>query len=438
MKKYKNTFHRVKITDTNNLGFGIARIDGIVTFVPGTVTGDECEVKIIKETKSYFAARLESLAVASQYRILSDCPVSVRCGGCVYRHIDYEYEKQLKKQYVKNAFRKVGIEIDVADTVSDSNISAYRNKVQYPVSAEGEIGYYANHTHDIVKCDNCLLESKNIAPISSMLRTMQHELKKGGVRHVYIRSAEKTGQVMLCFVTKSEKFDGGYEMTTKLLNEFPSLRTVIQNINPAEGNVILGKKNRIIYGDGYIEDELCTLRFKIAPMSFYQVNAGMAQKLYEKAALLADIGDGDTVVDLFCGVGTVGMSVCRGKKCNLLGVEIVPEAIKNAKDNAKLNGVENARFTVGDANEAVPERADVVILDPPRKGCDERLIATLSSLSPKKIVYISCNPDTLARDVKRFSEKGYTADTVYPYDLFPRTGHCEAVLLLTEKAVTEK
>lgn len=427
--KYKNNTYTVDITDVNNLGYGICRIGGIAVFVQGGVTGDCAEIRIIKEAKDYLVARIEKLITPAACRINPDCAVSKRCGGCIYRHISYEYETELKRSYVENAFRKAGVFIDVAPVASNGIITGYRNKVQYPVSENGEIGYYASHSHNLIVNESCLLESRLIAPVSSKLRKLPHLL--AGTKHVYIRAAEGTGKVMLCFVTKTKAFPHGDELTALMTDEFPSIETVIQNINPTEGNEILGKECKTLYGSGYLEDTLCGMTFRISPLSFYQVNRSMTELLYAKVRELAAPEKGDRIVDLFCGVGTIGLSVAKNTGCDLLGVEVIPDAVENAKLNAQINGIENASFVCGNANETVPENSDVVIIDPPRKGCGQNLIDTLSSLSPSRIIYVSCNPDTLARDVSRFKTHGYTADTAFPFDLFPRTGHIETVVLMS-------
>lgn len=429
-RKYKNNNYTVDITDVNNLGYGICRVDGIVIFVQGAVTLDRAEIKIIKEAKDYMVARIEKLIEPSPYRTQSDCPVSKRCGGCIYRHITYEYEASLKRSYVENAFRKAGVSATIAPLTSNGGITGYRNKVQYPVSESGTIGYYANHSHDIIACNKCLLESPLIVPISAKLRGMPELLT--GVKHIYIRAAEGTGEVMLCFVTKGREFANKEKLVSVMTEEFTNIRTVVQNINPSDGNVILGRECITLYGDGYIEDVLCGLRFRISPLSFYQVNRSMTELLYAKVKELAAPKQGEKIVDLFCGVGTIGTAVAAETGCDLLGVEVIPDAVENAKVNAKLNGMENAHFVCGDANDAVPENADVIIIDPPRKGCGEKLIDTLSALTPKRIVYVSCNPDTLARDLARFEKHGYKADVAYPFDLFPRTGHVESLVLISK------
>lgn len=430
----KNSLHTVKITDINNLGFGICRIEGIVIFVQGGVTGDEAEIKIIKSARDYCVARVEKLLSASPYRIDSPCPVSKTCGGCVYRHITYAHEKELKRSYVENALRKAGVSIDVAEVTSNDKTEGYRNKVQYPVGEDGKIGYYKPKTHDIIECDSCILEAPILYDIKKYIADFIKENKISCLRHIYLRCGIATGEVMVCLVSSKRNFTYLDTLVNEVCERFPEVKCFALNLNDKDTNVILGKETFILRGNPYIEDELLGCRFRISPQSFYQVNHDMTELLYSKVIELCDLKEGQSFIDLYCGCGTIGLCVAsKAKTANMLGVEIIPQAVENAKKNAELNGIENAEFICGDASDAPLHKCDCVIVDPPRKGLTPKLIDELSSAGVEKIVYVSCNPDTLARDVAGFMEKGYKPSTVYPFDLFPRTGHVENIVCLSKQ-----
>ncbi len=437
----KNELYTVEITDLNNLGNGVCRIDGKAVFVPRAVDGDRLTVKIIKDTKDYAIARIEEILTPSPYRIESGCTVSNRCGGCVYRPITYAHETELKQNYVRSAFRKAGVEVEVAPTLFGRE-SGYRNKVQYPVGEGLSIGFYAPRSHEIIPCTDCALQKPVFTPI---IATLQDLLRKAGVksyceedgsglvRHLFLRTSA-TGEVMVTLVTTSKSFPAAEKIAEKLRSAHPEVVSVVRNFNDLRSNVILGDRCETLSGADVLTDTLCGLTFKLSPLSFYQVNHDMAEVLYQKAAELAELREGDRVADLFCGAGTIGLSVAAMyPDISLLGVEIIPEAVENARENAKLNGIENAAFLCGDANATELEGADVIFLDPPRKGCEQSLVDRIAEIAPRRVVYISCNPDTLARDVARFVEVGYAPGVVYPVDLFPRTGHVESVVCLKRR-----
>lgn len=427
----KNSIHEAEITDINNLGYGVCRVEGIVTFVAGAVTGDKLKLKLIKVTKNYCVARIEEIISASDKRVASDCSLFPKCGGCVYRHISYDYEKELKHGYVESAFRKAGINADIAPVTSDNRTFGYRNKVQYPVGKSGEIGYYRTKTHDIIECECCTLEEPMLNEVKKYISDFIKNEKISCLRHIYLRCGAATGEIMVCLVSEKRTFPGLDKLCDDVCNKFANVKCFALNVNDKDTNVILGDKTYILRGNDHIEDILLGCRFRISPMSFYQVNHSMTELLYSKVIELCDLKEGETFIDLYCGCGTIGLCVAsRAKTSSLLGVEIIPEAIENAKVNATLNGIENAEFICGDAASAPLRECDCVILDPPRKGVAESLINELCASGIKKIVYVSCNPDTLARDCALFTEKGYELSTVYPFDLFPRTGHVENVVCL--------
>ena len=441
----KNDIYEVQITDVNNLGSGIARIDGMVVFVPGGVDGDLLRIKIIKTASDYAVGRIEEVLSPSPYRTESGCPVSKRCGGCVYRGITYAHELELKRRCVESAFRKAGLDVRVHNVVSGEE-RGYRNKVEYPVSSDLSVGFYAYKTHSVVPSSDCLLEDSSFAPVlefcTSFFRAhgvtaYDESTGKGTLRHVYLRTGKATGDIMVCLVINSNRLKCAGEFAKELTGRFPAVKTVLLNVNTSATNVILSDRFGIIHGDGYIEDVLCGLKFRISAPSFWQVNHDMAEKLYAKAAELAGLKDGEKLVDLYCGIGSIGLSVIKEKpNSRLVGVEVIPGAVEDAKENAAINGIENAEFICADAGgdilkSGALDNADVIITDPPRKGCSPVLLEKIAAVNPRALVYVSCNPDTLARDCKIMEKYGYTVKEAFPFDLFPRTGHCEVVVSMS-------
>lgn len=450
----KNDTVTLSITDLNNLGCGVGRLDdGRVVFVKGAVSGDVVLAKLIKINKSFCVARLERLIEASPYRISEDiCSAPLACGGCVYRHITYEHELVLKREYVENAFRKTGLfEVSVSDVRSTGKLCAYRNKAQYPVTQTKDgvrAGFFASKSHNIIPADSCAIQNENFAPIVAFICSFadshgwsvyDEESCRGLLRHIYMRIGEKTGQIMVCLVINGDTLPCADEFARELTRSFPLAVSVMLNINRESTNVVLGKKFVTLWGKTYIEDELCGVRFRISPESFYQVNRDGAELLYSLAAERAELRGDEVLMDLYCGTGTIGLTMAH-RAHKLCGVEIVAGAVECARQNAAANGIDNARFFCADAGDpevilkaAGGARPDVVILDPPRKGSTRELVECLASLSIPRIVYISCNPDTLARDCAWFSEVGYTLSEVTPVDLFPRTGHVESVVCLCKQ-----
>ncbi len=461
MNLEKNKKVTIEITDLNNLGCGVGRTeDGITVFVKGAVTGDRVEAKVIKVASSYAVARLERIIERSPERFdgtglrEAECTAPLSCGGCTYRNIKYEHELILKRDYVKNAFRKAGLfDVEVEDTAHTGRVTFYRNKGQYPVrevSGRLRAGFFATKTHDLIPCDNCLLQPAIFGEIVAFITDFAEkngikaydEISGQGVlRHIYLRIAEMTGEIMVCLVINSDSLNSAEGFSRELLSRFPSVASVMLNVNKRNTNVILGDKFICIGGREHIIDELCGLKFKISAGSFYQVNHDGAELLYRLARERAALSGNETVADLYCGAGTIGLSMADGAR-RIVGIEIVDEAVACAEENAALNGIENAYFFCGDASDTrgllanakdtlgdfVP---DVVVIDPPRKGTTEELIDYLDSLKIARIVYVSCNPDTLARDCAYFAKKGYKIGKVTPVDLFPGTGHVESVVCLT-------
>lgn len=443
----KNEIFTLNITDINPDGNGVARHDaGLVVFTPLTAPGDTARVQIIKETKSYAVGKLLEIVTLSPDRIESDCNTYRRCGGCVYRHLSEQAELKIKKQTVENAMKRIGhLDCTVEDTVS-FGFERYRNKVVYPL-ANGTFGYYARHTHSIVEHTDCPLQESKFAEIA-MFHVKQSEkhhvpmwnekANVGILRHIAIRKNRK-GEYAVCFVA-SKRYAQAETMARELMQAFPEVIGVSLNINPAPGNVILGKETYTLAGEPVLRDTLCGKSFAVSPGAFYQVNPDCAEAMYRKAAELAQLREDGILLDLYCGAGTIGLSMVKdGQK--LCGVEIVPDAIENAKENAKSNGrtEENTLFVCGDASVGVEAcrktfgEPDVIVVDPPRKGLSKEVISTLLDVAPPTIVYISCNPATLAANCADLCAGGYAVRTVIPYNMFPRTGHVESVVCLSRK-----
>lgn len=423
----KNQIVKTVITDMNNLGYGISRHDGLVIFTDGGVTGDELEIKIIKVAKDYAVGRLEKIITPSDKRDNSLCPVSKRCGGCAFRGIKRDYELELKRGFVADAFRKNRVEAVNNPVLTDGITCGYRNKVQYPVAPDGSYGYYARHTHDIIVSDTCLLSDSRFAPMAAYA---SEYIKRtdAKVRHIYLRCGQMTGETMLCLISPSDRLPQERAFVEGLISRFPEIKSVVHNINRTDGNVILGKEIRVLYGEDRIEDILCGCRFGISSLSFYQVNRGAAELLYNEAIRRASSDSPRSIADLYCGAGTIGISFAKAYPgISVTGVEIIPDAIKNAERNANLNNLTNARFICADALASPLDGFDCIMIDPPRKGMSQGLIERLCNAKPPHIVYVSCEPATLARDAARLISAGYKITDITPVDMFPGTGAVECV-----------
>ncbi|MBR3781074.1 MAG: 23S rRNA (uracil(1939)-C(5))-methyltransferase RlmD [Clostridia bacterium] len=448
MEIKKNDRINLKIDSCSVNGSGVGRYNGMAVFVPATAPGDEITAHILKVKKSYAFAKVESVIIPSADRIMPDCSVYLRCGGCVFSHLNYEAEKKIKADHVAECFKRIGgISPDFEPIIGADSDMRYRNKAQYPVASDnGEIktGFYSPHSHRVVHCPDCLLQPAEFEGILGVfseyikkynVSVYDETQNKGLIRHIYIRKGTVSGEIMVCAVINGKKLPAENELVTMLTEKEKSIRSIIVNSNTKDTNVILGEKCRTLWGEDCITDILCGLKFRISPLSFYQVNRNQAEKLYNKAAEYAALTGSETVLDLYCGAGTIGLSMAEKAK-KIIGVEIVPEAIEDAKINAGLNGITNARFICADAakaaemlkNEGV--KPDVIILDPPRKGCSPEMINTAARMNPDRIVYVSCDPATLARDCGIFATLGYVAEKATPVDMFPRTGHCETVAVL--------
>ena len=450
MSLKKNDVIELEITGFSSEGSGVGHFDGQAVFVNGTAAGDTVQCVIIKAKKNYAIGKLQNVLKASPDRIIPDCPAFPRCGGCQYRHISYEAEKRIKTDKVRDAFKRIGhLDIIPLDAVGADSTERYRNKAQFPVeTANGRLlaGFYAPFSHRVIDCKDCLLQPAEFSDILKItakwcekykIPTYDENTRKGLLRHIYIRKAFNTGEIMVCLVINGDRIFKSEELISALTKANSNIKTLLLNFNTEDTNVIMGKKEKVLYGKGYIEDILCCKRFRISPLSFYQVNHAQAQRLYNQAAEFAITPDTRVLLDMYCGAGTIGLTMAD-KVDTLIGVEIVPEAVEDAKINARLNNAENARFICADAADAAKTlenegiKPDTVILDPPRKGCERSLLETVVKMDPERIVYVSCDPATLARDLAILEENGYKTQKAIPFDLFPRTVHIECCALLTK------
>ncbi len=448
----KNDDIRLTITALTSQGSGLGRYKEMAVFVDGTAPGDEIEAHIIKVKSSYAVGIIRKIIKKGESRIESDCPVDKSCGGCAYRHIKYEKELEIKKQTVNDALKRIGgLDIEAEEILSIKEPCHYRNKAQIPVGIDGKgkllTGFYSKHSHRIIDGENCLLQREDFHKLIPVIRkyilenpvtVYNEETGRGLIRHIYLRQGAKTGEIMVCLVINGDTIPRKERLILSLLETGLNIQSVVLNINKEKTNVILGDRCITVYGRDYIEDELCSLKFRISPLSFYQVNPEGTELLYGRAKEYAALTGKETLLDLYCGAGTIGLTMADKAK-SLIGVEIIPEAIENAKENAELNGIKNARFVCDDASGMAKTlyeegiRPDVVVLDPPRKGCSREVVETVVKMSPDRVVYVSCDPATLARDLAVFGELGYETVKVTAVDMFPRTTHVETVCLLSRK-----
>lgn len=453
MELAKNKIYRCQITDYTSDGTGFAKIEGRAVFVPHTAVGDQCDVRIVKVTKNVAFGRVEKLVVPSAARIMPACPVADKCGGCCYQHITYEEELRAKEKKVRDALTRIGGQdgAKLLGITGAPTTEHYRNKAQYPVGRDrdGNIvtGFYRPRSHDIVPVEQCLIQSEKADRIAAAVRGWMRDYdvppydygtKRGAVRHIYVRVGEKSGESQLTLIAATRKMPALDELTRRLREQEPSLTGILLNHNQRGDNVILGDKTDVLWGEPMLEDRLCGHSFLLSPEAFYQVNHAQAEKLYACALDFAELTGQETVIDLYCGAGTITLALAEQAK-QVIGVEIVPEAVENAKHNAARNGMDNVEFLCADAGQAARQLAqrgvapDVLVVDPPRKGLDELARDAILRMLPPRVVYVSCDPATLARDIAELCGAGYVLERAQAFDLFPRTNHVETVVRLSRE-----
>lgn len=445
----KNKEYLVKIIDQGFEGEGIAKIEGFTIFIEGAIKGEKCRILIVKVTSSHAFGKLVEILEKSKYRVEPDCATYKRCGGCNLRHIDYEETLNIKQNTVQNLVNKtLNNKIKVEMTVGMGNPYNYRNKAQYPVgfdkSGEPVMGVYAKRTHEIIPMRNCMIQnpvSEKIANvvlgffIKNNIPIYNEKNGEGLLRHIVIKVGIKTHEIMCILVLNKKELKKEKELIKVLIREFPEIKTIVKNYNMKNTNVILGNENEVIYGDGYIYDELGDYTFKISPLSFYQINPIQTEALYNIAIEMADLKKTDTLFDLYCGIGTIGIFASPYVN-RVYGIEIVKQAIEDAKENSNINNIRNIEFFAGDVEKVFENvlkehnvKPDVIFVDPPRKGLDKHTIENILNIKPEKIVYISCNPASLVRDLKLL-EESYEIKKIQPVDMFPFTSHVECVVAM--------
>ena len=449
MQVEKNKEYIVDIIDTGFQGEGIAKIDGLTIFIPNAIKGEKLKILIVKVLSSHAFGKIVEIIEKSPYRIESDCTTYKRCGGCSLRHIKYEETLKMKQNAVQSLVNKtLKNKIEVEDTLGMENPYHYRNKAQYPVGLNKDgkpvIGVFANRTHEIIPINTCFIQNKQTEEIAKYIfeflvknniSVYNEKTQKGLVRHIVTKIGIKTNEIMCILVINGKEMPKEKELVEELTNKFKNIKTIVKNINTKNTNVILGNENINLYGDGYISDILGDYKFKISPMSFYQVNPIQAEKLYNLGVEFANITKDDIVFDLYCGIGTISLFMSKFAK-KVYGVEIVKEAIIAAKENAKINNVDNTEFIAGDVEKILDELVnvkqimpDIIMVDPPRRGLDNTSIENIKKVRPKKLVYISCNPASLVRDLAKLEEI-YEVKKIKPVDMFPYTSSVECVAVL--------
>ena len=443
----KGSVYTAVIDGYSSEGLGIARVNGAVVFVPHAVRGEEIDLRITKVMKTSCAGEIVKIHNPSPERMEPECPYAGKCGGCAYRHLTYPEELWAKRQRVQDALTRIGgLELTVEEILGAKNPEHYRNKSQYPVGADGSIGFFQARTHKVVPIRRCLIQTEAADRTAQAVGEWMRRYKisaydettgKGLVRHVCVRVNRK-GESLCCVVVNGNKVPREPELAAYVTAAVPHTAGVLLNSNTRRGNVVLGDKYRTLFGRNYLMDTLCGLEFKLSMPSFYQVNRDQAEVLYGKALEFAGLTGNETVLDLYCGIGTITLCLAKAAK-RVIGAEIVPPAIRDAKENALRNHIENAEFFCGDAADIAAKlesdglRPDVVTVDPPRKGLAPEVIASVAAMGPEKVVYVSCDPATLGRDVKIFREFGYEAKRAAAVDMFPGTAHVETVVLLSRE-----
>ena len=445
----KNQIYEATVTDYTSEGQGVAHIEGCAVFLPNAIAGERYKVRIELARKTWAAGKILEVLEKSPHRVNRECPVAKLCGGCDFWHMDYEEESRLKAERVRNCLNRIGGEnLEAIPILAAPDCRGYRNKAQYPVAFKKKAyaGFFRAGTHQVVENERCLILPAETDQVKNAVMDYVNQNRvsvydettgKGLLRHIYVRRGAVSKQILVCLVCNGRTLPKVPDLL-KRLEKIPGFTTLVLAVNQKKGNAILGDEFITLHGPGYIEDTLCGLVFRLSPRSFYQVNHHQAQRLYQAAIEQAEINKNDTVLDLYCGVGTItlAMASAAGK---VIGVEVIPQAVEDAWDNARRNGIENAEFFCGDAGQAALEleakgiKADVVVVDPPRKGLNADTIEALARFAPRRIVYVSCDPATLARDVALLKERGYVLKNALAADLFPRCSHVESVVTLSRK-----
>ena len=444
----KNKLYEAVICDYTAEGQGVAKIEGFAVFVPNAIVGERCRVRIEKAQKTWATGKLAEILEKSPRRVQRECPISSSCGGCDFWHMDYAEETRLKADRVRQALNRIGGEaLDEIPILAAPTCYGYRNKAQYPVSSQKNrvfAGFFKAGTHSVVENKKCLILPEETDRVKELVVDYVNQFRitaynettgKGLLRHIYVRRGGMSGQILVCLVVNGRTLPH-VEALIDRLQTVPGFTTLVLSVNTKPGNTVLGDEFITLCGPGYIEDTLCGLDFRLSPRSFYQVNHHQAQRLYEAAIAQAQITKDDLVLDLYCGVGTITLAMAKAAG-KVIGVEVVEQAVRDARENARRNGIENAEFFCGDAGKAALEleqqgiRPDVVVVDPPRKGLNADTVEALHRMSPRRIVYVSCDPATLARDVALLKQRGYRLLNAMAADLFPRTAHIESIVCLT-------
>ena len=446
----KGKIYEAVITDYTAEGQGVAKIEGCAVFIPNAVAGEKCLVRIEKAQKTWAAGKITQILEKSPHRVNRECPVAKLCGGCDFWHMDYTEETRLKADRVRQALNRIGgEELAEVPILAAPDCHGYRNKAQYPVSSEkGRVfaGFFKAGTHQVVENQRCLILPEDTDRVKNIVIDYVNHYRitayneatgKGLLRHIYVRRGGVSGQVLVCLVVNGRQLPHPEHLIEKL-KAVPGFTSLVLSVNTKSGNTVLGDEEIILYGPGYIEDTLCGLQFRLSPRSFYQVNHHQAQRFYDAAIRQARITKKDLVLDLYCGVGTITLAMAKAAG-KVIGVEVVEQAVLDARENARRNGIENAEFFCGDAGKAALELEqkgiipDVVVVDPPRKGLNADAIAAMAKMQPKRIVYVSCDPATLSRDVALLKEKGYQVASAQAADLFPRCAHVESIVCLCKQ-----
>lgn len=448
----KNQELLVDIVSEGYEGEGVAKPEDFPIFVEGALKGEKVKIRIVKLNKSHGFGKLLDIIEPSAERTEPVCPIYKRCGGCGLQHMNYKEQLRFKTDRVRDCIERIGKVRGavIHNTIGMENPYRYRNKVQLPVgkiNGENVIGFYAARSHEIIDLSSCHIQDETADKVIEITRAWMKEFKISGyderqntgvLRHIMVRKGFKTGDVMVVLVTSGRKLPHKDEYIKSITENIPGVKSIIQNVNSSKTNVVLGLENITLWGSDNITDYIGKFKFNISPLSFFQVNPIQTEVLYGKALEYAGLTGNETVFDAYCGTGTITLFLSQKAK-KVYGVEIIPEAIENAKENARVNCVENVEFLVGQSEVVIPDmikkgvKADVVVVDPPRKGCEASLLESIAKMAPEKIVYVSCNPATLARDLQLLEERGYKTKEVQPVDMFPMTGHVESIVLLHRK-----